>query len=109
MMWKEGGVHHTPIIESLQQLLRNAKIAKMDFRVKKEHKEDVFYDICDGMLCKNDAYFSGKDHTLELIIYHDNLEVCYPLGSKAGKHKIDMFCYTLGNIDPKFWLKQCAY
>ena len=47
-----------------QQLLTNVKIAKMVFRVKKEHSEDVFYDIYDGMLYKNDAYFSGKDHTL---------------------------------------------
>ena len=80
----------------------------MAFTVKKEHDENVFYDIYDGMLYKNDAYFSGKDHTLELIIYHDDLEVCNPLGSKTGKHKIDTFCYTLGNIYPKFRSKQCA-
>ena len=80
----------------------------MAFTVKKEHDENVFYDIYDGMLYKNDAYFSRKDHTLELIIYHDDLEVCNPLGSKAGKHKTDTFYYTLGNAYPKFRSKQCA-
>ena len=67
----------------------------MVFRVKKEHNEDAFYDIYDGMLYKNDGHFSGKDHTLELIIYHDDLQVCNPLGSKAEQHKIDMFYNTL--------------
>ena len=80
----------------------------MVFRVKKEHNEDVFYDIYDGIIYKSDALFSGKDHTLELIIYHDDLEVCNPLGIKAWKHKTDMFYNTFGNIDPKFRSKQCA-
>ena len=65
----------------------------MVFRVKKEHNEDVFYDIYDAMLYKNDAFFSGKDHTLELIIYHDDLEVCNPRGSKTRKHKNDVLLY----------------
>ena len=80
----------------------------MVFRVTKEHNKDVFYDMYDGMLYKNDTHFSGKDHTLELIIYHDDLEVCNPLGIKAWKHKTDMFYNTFGNIDPKFRSKQCA-
>ena len=105
---KEEFIYIPIIIESLQQLLTNVKIAKMVFRVNKEHNADVFYDIYDSMLYKNDGCFSGKNYTLELLIYHDDLGVCNPVGSKAGKHKIDMFCYTLGNIDPKFQSKQCA-
>ena len=105
---KEEFIYIPIKMESLQQLLTNVKTAKMVFRVKKEHNEDVFYDIYDGMLYKNDGYFSGKDYILELLIYHDDLGVCNLVGSKAGKHKIDMFYYTLGNIDPKFQSKQCA-
>ena len=41
-----------------------------------------------------------------MIIYNDDLEVCNPRGSKAAKHKIDMFYYTLSNIDPKIRSKQ---
>ena len=43
-----------------------------------------------------------------MVIYHDDLEVCNPLGSKAGKYKIEMFYYTFGNMDPKFQSKHCA-
>ena len=107
-MKKNGEFIYISIIESLQQFLTNDKIAKMVFRVKKEHNEDVFYDIYDGMLYNSDGYFPGQDHTLELIIYYDDLEVWIPIGSKGGKHKIDIFYYNLGNIDPKFPSKHCA-
>jgi hypothetical protein len=30
---------------------------------------------------------------LVIIIYHDALEVCNPLGSRAATHNIDMFYY----------------
>ena len=88
---KEEFIYIPIIIESLQQLLTNVKIAKMVFRVNKEHNADVFYDIYDSMLYKNDGCFSGKNYTLELLIYHDDLGVCNPVGSKAGKHKLICF------------------
>ena len=68
----------------------------------------MFYDIYDGSLERNDAYFFGNEHTLELVIYHDYLEVCSSLGTKAGKHKVDMFYYSLINTDPRFCSKHCS-
>ncbi|XP_064389680.1 uncharacterized protein LOC135337642 [Halichondria panicea] len=34
--------------------------------------------------------------------YHDDIEVCNPLGTSAGVHKLGVFYYTLGNIRPVF-------
>ena len=34
-----------------------------------------------------------KQHALKLVMYHDDLEVCNLLGSKGGKHKVDMLYY----------------
>lgn len=51
--------------------------------------------------------FFGNQHALEVAIYHDNLEVCNPLGIKAGKHKVNTFYYSLINTDPKFRSKHC--
>ena len=36
------------------------------------------------------------------------MEVCNPLGSKAGKHKLDMYYYTLANLSPKLRSRHCA-
>ena len=43
-----------------------------------------------------------------IILYHDEVEICNPLGSKSGKHKLDMYYYVIGNLSPKFRSKHCA-
>ena len=43
-----------------------------------------------------------------MLLYHDGLEVCNSLGINEGTHKIDMFYYSLVNIDPKFRSKHTA-
>ena len=42
-----------------------------------------------------------------IVLCHDELKVCNPLGSKAGVHRVDMF-YSVANLDPKFRSKHCA-
>ena len=48
---KEETFIYIPILESLQQLLSNNKIAK---HILKNPRCAVFYDICDGLMFKND-------------------------------------------------------
>ena len=43
-----------------------------------------------------------------IVLYHDELEVYNPLGGNAGVHKVDMFYFCVGNLDPKFCSKHCA-
>ena len=57
---------------------------------------------------QNDQFFKDKPNALQVIIFHDMVEVCNPLGSYASKHKVDMFYYTLGNFNPKVRSKRCA-
>ena len=40
--------------------------------------------------------------TIIIILNRDELEVCNPLGSNAGTHKVDMHYYSIGNLNPKF-------
>ena len=54
------------------------------FGLRKKTTEKSFYDFYDVMLYRNDKYLSGKIHTLELIIYYYDLEVCDKLGSEVG-------------------------
>ena len=105
---KDESFIYVPFLNSLAQLFSNKRIAKLIFRKPNYSDADIFYDICDGEFFKDDRLFKEHDDALAIIIYHDALEVCNPLGSHAGTHKIDMFYYTLGNIDPKFRSKRCA-
>ena len=99
---------YIPILESLQQLLGNKKIASIILRRPKCCEKGVLYDICDGSIFQNDNYFKEHPDALVIILYHDELEICNPLGSKAGIHKVDMFYYTLANFGPKYRSKLAA-
>ena len=105
---KEESFIYTPILESIQQLLGNKRIASMILKTPTLSSEGVYYDICDGYLYRYDPYFQRHKNGLIIILYHDELEVCNPLGSNAGTHKVDMYYYTIGNLKPKFRSKICA-
>ena len=105
---KEETFQYIPLIESLCQLLSNKKIAKVIVRKPNQCDEDIFYDICDGKVFKSDTFFTEHPDALQIIIYHDAVEVCNPLGSQTGRHKLDMFYYTLGNLNPKLRSRHCA-
>lgn len=47
-------------------------------------------DYCDGYLFKNHSLFRTKPNALQLILYFDELEICNPLGSHSGVHKLGM-------------------
>ena len=99
---------YIPILKSLQQLLSNKRIASMVLEKPKCCHPGVYYDIHDGKIYKDDDYFDNHENTMSLILYHDELEVANPLGSRAGVHKLDMYYYSMGNISPKFRSKRCA-
>ena len=105
---KEDTMVYIPIIDSIQQLLSNPKICDLVIRQHRQCKEGVLYDICDGECLKGNPIFQQNTNGLQIVIYHDEVDVCNPLGSHVGKHKIDLYYYTLANISPKFRSKLCA-
>lgn len=50
--------------------------------------DDYLSDFCDGSLFKNHPLFQTYPDALQLIIYFDELEVCNPLASHSGIHKL---------------------
>lgn len=99
---------YIPILDSPQQLLLNSKIADIITTPHQTCKEGFLFDICDSERIKNNSIFIEHPNGLQIILYHDEIEVCNPLGTHVGKHKIDLYYYTLGNIGPKYRSKLCA-
>jgi hypothetical protein len=58
--------------------LLDKRIAKLIFRKPNCCDAEIFYDICD------DRPFKEHEDILIIIIYHDALEVCNPLDSRAA-------------------------
>ena len=98
---QEGGTR------SVQALAINFDKTILDYE-KLDKSEGFLYDICDGHCFKDNPIFQEHPDALQLILYHDEVEICNPLGSHVSKHKIDLYYYTLGNINPKYRSKLCA-
>ena len=90
-------------MESLRQLISKKKIAKMTIRKPNQCDRAIYYDICDSPMFRSDKFFNDHPDALQI-----GVEVCNPLGSQAGKYKLDMFYYNLGNFNPKIMSRHCA-
>ena len=103
---KEDTMVYIPILQSIEHLLSNSRI--LDMVLNTNQQNNAFYDICDGEIFKNNRIFTAHQNGLQIILYHDEIEVCNPLGSHNGKHKLDLYYFTLGNLSPKFRSKLSA-
>ena len=108
MCAKDETMIYIPILDSIEQLLFNQRILEMVMSYPQEHDDDILYDICDGECFKNNPIFQQHKNALQVILYHDEVEICNPLGSHISTNKVDLYYYTLGNLSPKFRSKLCA-
>ena len=65
------------------------------FQVLRGHcrQDDIMEDYCDGLQFKTHALFSSEPHSLQIMLYFDEVEICNPLGSSSKIHKIGKFYY----------------
>ena len=76
-------------------------------------------DFCDGTHYSNHRIFKEKLAALQVCLYYDDVEVCNPLSSRRGKHKLgkckynkhgimDLHNYVcMHNRDVLFYVEQC--
>ena len=48
-------------------------------------------DFCDGDLYKSHPLFFEDPCALQVQLYYDEVEVCNPIGSHRGVHKLGLF------------------
>lgn len=53
-----------------------------------QRSDQFLEDYCDGTLFKSHPLFSKNSQALQLITYVDEVELCNPLGSRRGVHKL---------------------
>ena len=99
--------HRTVVIRT-EIIILNSRIFGLVTNTSKQYREGAIYDVVDGNCFKSNPLFKVHTNVLQLILYHDEVEVFNPMGSHIGKYKISWCYYTLANIDPKFRSKLCA-
>ena len=48
----------------------------------------ILEDYCDSPKAKQHSLFGKIKHTLQIILYFDEVELCNPLGAFRKKHKL---------------------
>ena len=80
--------------------------SKLNFTLR---TDGILASYFDASKFKTSAFHSENPSALRLILYHDDIEVANPLGSRAGVHKLTMFYYTVhGQSDSKLQLIHLA-
>lgn len=94
---------YVPIIEALKSILSNPHLSDM-FMSSHTAKEDVYFDMNDGLHLKKHPLFFSKNKCIAnyyLFIFFDEFDTANPLGSKKGIHKLGGIYFTLRNFPPK--------
>ena len=76
--------HHNNIFLQPQALLRREDVQE-EIETERSSEGGILRDFCDGSFVRN---LATGECTLFLALYHDDLEVANPLGSKRGVHKL---------------------
>ena len=103
LVQKQDSFQYVSLLDSLKALLCDDEIhSQVDTCNSRIHQDGRIEDFCDGELFKSHVLFSKDPKALQIIAYYDELEVCNPLGSHVKVHKLGLFYYMLGNIEPQY-------
>ena len=72
-------------------------IYKYVIQVFKPHFESrgIVGDFCDGPMYKTHPLFSKDAHSLQVLLYCDDVEVCNPLSSASKLHKLGKLVHSI--------------
>lgn len=91
--------YYIPILDTLKVLLSDASF-QYHLNLPLTRNNDIYRDITDGAVFKNNNFFKTNPDALRLILYADAFETCNPLGSAKKKHKLLAVYMMLGNVQP---------
>lgn len=92
--------HYVSILQKLRTLFEQKEFAEMYFEHnlgKKRHccVDGIYKNFCCGSVFKNIELFRHQPEAIQIQIATDDFEICHPLGSKAGVHKMCPIFFTI--------------
>ena len=101
-VFKKHSFYYIPLIKNLAAILSNDQLKEALLHSNCKRTDGKFEFIQDGVVLSNHPLFKIDPHTLELILYSDEIEICNAVGTRAKKHKLLMFYYLLSNLPRKY-------
>ncbi|CAN7978968.1 unnamed protein product, partial [Ixodes persulcatus] len=96
---KRQTFQYVSICKMLKCILENP-VAWSDFQSQPE-EDGYLSTVFDGTAHRDHAYFQGDRKKICVQLYSDEFEVCNPLGSKRGKHKLTAVYFSVLNFPQK--------
>nr|XP_039258818.1 uncharacterized protein LOC120335387 [Styela clava] len=94
--------YYVPILETLVRYISHDDVIASIEKNRLQFGDDILHDFTDGKYFLQSSFFNGNKNMLRIHLYVDEVEVCNPLGSSRGTHKLTCFYYTLGNVQVKY-------
>lgn len=88
---------YIPLLDTLRMVLNNKSVQKY-FSNDIERNTAAYTNFVDGDTFNTNVFFQENSNAIQVQLYYDEFEVCNPLGSKRGIHKIGAFYFTLNNF-----------
>lgn len=88
---------YVPILETLQFILNNEAVQQFFINNIFENN-NACTNFIDGTVYKTNSFFQINKNAIQIQLYFDEFEVCSPLESKTGIHKIGAFYFTINNF-----------
>ncbi|XP_040074212.2 uncharacterized protein LOC8024264 [Ixodes scapularis] len=86
---------YVPVLKVLEHSLNKLSV---DLSSRRSARSGEFLvDVFDGTAFQEHAYFQGDAKKICIQLHTDEFEVCDPLGSKRGRHKMMAVYYTVLN------------
>ncbi len=87
---------YVPVLQTLQQLLNNEDI--LNSVLTKHSNASQLTSFHDGTYFKLNALHAKEKHSISLILYIDDFEICNLLGTSRKKHKVTAVYWVLANV-----------
>lgn len=95
---------YVPLLTTLQNYIEHYDVAAEVIADSLQPPDNNFLrSYKDGSAFKQSPLFSAEGIVIRLHLYVDDFEVCNPIGSRRGVHKLTAVYFVIGNIPTKFW------
>lgn len=98
--------YYVPFLKNVQRLLSKGKTLEIMLKNNGYSKDNKIRSFSDGLLCKGHPIFSTNIQALQIVLYHDQMQLCNAVGNRVKTHKLYMFYYVvLLNLPLKYRTK----
>ena len=98
---KTNTIQYVPILKTITRVLQhedvlshclNSEVSRNDGRMSTYYGSENF----------KQNKLNSPENSIEIILYHDDLNVVNPLGNKVSKYKVSALYFVIGNVPNQF-------